>query len=117
MNSPLLLLLQTHKPKDMNRTTQTKVCQALSVLLLLTLSLCVDHTASRPSTENEGGASTLPPGADNIEVFRQALTLLQLSLELTAFYSDSSCVSREWRQSRGSSGDHVQGGLCQRGLW
>ncbi|XP_023171395.2 uncharacterized protein LOC111599808 isoform X2 [Drosophila hydei] len=52
----------------MNRTTQTKVCQALSVLLLLTLSLCVDHTASRPSTENEGGASTLPPGADNIEI-------------------------------------------------
>ncbi|XP_032586111.1 uncharacterized protein LOC6575411 isoform X1 [Drosophila mojavensis] len=52
----------------MNRTTQTKLCHALPVLLLTLLLLCVDHTASRPSTENEGDTSTLPPGADNIEI-------------------------------------------------
>ncbi|XP_030238688.1 uncharacterized protein LOC108657872 isoform X1 [Drosophila navojoa] len=52
----------------MNRTTQTKLCHALSVLLLTLLLLCVDRTASRPSTDNEPDSSTLPPGVDNIEI-------------------------------------------------
>lgn len=70
-------------PKDMNRTTQTKLCHALSVLLLTLLLLCVNPTACRPSTENEGDSSTLPPGADNIEVLWRAETVFRLSLELS----------------------------------